>query len=46
MTLFTYSFNSEVVQRLWDLIFIKGNKILFRISLAIYHLMEEELLMC
>ena len=45
-TLFSYSFNFEVLQRLWDLFFIKGNKILFRISLAIFHLMEEELLEC
>jgi len=45
-TLFSYSFNFEVIQRLWDLVFIKGSKILFRISLAIFHLMEEELLKC
>ena len=45
-TLFTYNFNFHVLQRLWDLVFIKGNKILFRISLAIFHLMEEELLEC
>jgi len=45
-TIFSYNFNFEVLQRLWDLVFIKGNKILFRISLAIFHLMEEELLQC
>ncbi len=43
-TLFSYSFNFDVLQRLWDLFFIKGSKILFRISLAIFHLMEDELL--
>ena len=45
-TIFTYSFNFDVLQRLWDLFFIKGNKILFRISLAIFHLMEPALLRC
>lgn len=45
-TLFSYSFNFDVLVRLWDLVFIKGNKILFRISLAIFHLMEDELLEC
>ena len=45
-TLFSYSFNFDVLKRLWDLFFIKGSKILFRISLAIFHLMEDELLQC
>ena len=45
-TLFSYSFNFDVMCRLWDLFFIKGNKILFRISLAIFHLMQDELLEC
>ena len=45
-TIFTYSFNFDVLQRLWDLFFIKGDKVMFRISLAIFHLMEEELLQC
>ena len=44
--LFAYNFNFEVLQRLWDLIFIKGNKIMFRIALAIFHLLEQPLLQC
>ena len=32
--------------RLWDFLFIKGSKFLFRVSLAIFHLMEEDLLKC
>lgn len=32
--------------RVWDLLFIKGNKLLFRISLAIFHLLHDELLDC
>ena len=44
--LFAYNFNFEVLQRLWDLIFLKGNKIMFRIALAIFHLLEQPLLKC
>ena len=44
--LFAYNFNFEVLQRLWDLIFLKGNKIMFRIALAIFHLLEHSLLQC
>ena len=44
--LFAYNFNFEVLQRLWDLIFLKGNKIMFRIALAIFHLLEQPLLRC
>jgi hypothetical protein len=39
--LFSYNFNFEVVQRLWDVYFLKGDRMLFRISLAIYHLLEK-----
>lgn len=44
--LFCYSFNFEVLVRLWDVFFLKGDKMLFRISLAIYHLLEKKLLRC
>ena len=37
--LFSYNFNFDVLKRLWDLFFLKGNKILFRISLAIFHIL-------
>lgn len=39
--LFAYNFNFELVARIWDLIFIIGPKFLFRITLAIFHLLEE-----
>jgi hypothetical protein len=44
--LFSYNFNFDVLQRLWDILFIKGSKIIFCISLAIYHLMSAQLLKC
>jgi TBC1 domain family member 10 len=44
--LFCYNFNFEVVSRLWDVYFLKGDRILFRISLAIFHLLERKLLKC
>ena len=42
--LFSYNFNFDIIVRLWDLFFIKGDKILFRISLAIFHLLQPILL--
>jgi len=38
--LFAYNFNLDVVVQLWDLFFLKGQKVLFRISLAIFHMMQ------
>jgi len=38
--LFAYNFSFEVIARIWDLFFLKGSKILFRISLAILHIMR------
>lgn len=46
ITLFANSLSFEVLVRLWDLVFIKGPKILFSLSLAIIHLLEDELLRC
>ena len=46
ITLFANSLSFDVLVRLWDLLFIKGTKILFRFTLAIVHLQEEELLRC
>ena len=42
--LFAYNFNVEVLVRLWDVILIKGDKMLFSISLAIFHLLKEKLM--
>jgi len=44
--IFAYNFNFEVLQRLWDVFFIKGDKVLFRISLAIFHLLTPKILKC
>ena len=46
ITLFANSLSFDVLVRLWDLLFIKGTKILFRFTLAIIHLLEDELLHC
>ena len=37
--LFSYNFNNEVLIRLWDVLFFKGDKILFRVALAIFYLL-------
>lgn len=42
--LFSYNFSFEVISRIWDLFFLKGSKILFRVSLAILHIMRPHLL--
>ena len=44
--LFAYTFQFEALQRLWDLIFIKGNTVLFSIGLAIFHELEPALMKC
>ena len=42
--LFAYNFDLDILMRLWDFLFIKGTKFLFRVSLAIFHILEDELL--
>lgn len=44
--LFAYNFDFEVLQRLWDVIFIRGNRALFSICLAIFCELEQPLLRC
>ena len=39
--LFAYNFSFHVIARIWDLFFLKGSKILFRVSLAILHMMKS-----
>ena len=39
--LFSYNFSYEVISKIWDLFFLKGHKILFRVSLAILHIMRK-----
>jgi len=42
--LFSYHFSFDVLARLWDLFFLKGSKILFRLSLAILHMMKSKIM--
>ena len=42
--LFAYNFSFDVIKRIWDLFFLKGSKILFRISLAIFHMMKPQIM--
>lgn len=44
--LFTYSVKFEALQRLWDVIFLKGDKMIFSICLAMFATMEDLLLRC
>ena len=44
--LFAYNFQFEVLQKMWDVIFIKGTKMLFSITLAIFDQLESKLLEC
>lgn len=41
---FAYNFSSEVVMRLWDGFFIKGDKFMFRITLAFFDHLSPKLL--
>ena len=36
--------NEEASNRIWDLFFLQGSKVLFRISLGLMHMMQNELL--
>lgn len=40
----SYNLPSEVSIRVWDLFFLKGIKIIFRVSLALLHLMKSSLM--
>jgi hypothetical protein len=42
--LFAYNFSFDVISRIWDLFFLKGSKILFRVSLAILHIMKPKIM--
>ena len=42
--LFANNFSFLVIQRIWDLFFLKGSKILFRVSLAILHVIKPQLM--
>jgi hypothetical protein len=40
----SYNLPEEVSYRVWDLFFLKGPKIIFRISLALLHMMKKDLM--
>lgn len=40
----SYNLPQDVSDRVWDLFFLKGPKIIFRISLALLHLMKKDLM--
>lgn len=42
--LFSYNFSFPVISRIWDQFFLKGSKILFRVSLAMLHMMKSALM--
>ena len=42
--LFSYNFSWEVLSKIWDVLFIKGQKILFRVALATLHIMKDTIM--
>ena len=44
ITLFSYSFPRDLVTRIWDIYFLEGEKILFRVALALLKEREKELI--
>ncbi|KAF7459355.1 TBC domain-containing protein [Cryptosporidium felis] len=43
MTIFAYSFNLESVARIWDLFFLEGVNIIFKVSIAILKILKNSL---
>ena len=46
MTIFTCTLPYACIVRIWDIFMVEGRKILYRISLAIFKLLEKELMKC
>jgi hypothetical protein len=44
MTIYTVNFPFECTIRIWDIFFIEGSKILYRVALALFKLAEDSLL--
>ena len=42
--LFAYNFSFDVISRIWDMFFLKGSKILFRVCLAVLHMMKSQIM--
>lgn len=43
MTIFAYSFNLDAVARIWDLFFLEGVNLIFKISIAILKILKNSL---
>ncbi|KAH8583195.1 TBC domain containing [Cryptosporidium sp. chipmunk genotype I] len=43
MTIFAYSFNLDAVARIWDLFFLQGTDLIFKISIAILKILKNSL---
>ncbi|OII72021.1 TBC domain-containing protein [Cryptosporidium ubiquitum] len=43
MTIFAYSFNLDAVARIWDLFFLEGINLIFKISIAILKILKNSL---
>ena len=46
LCLFTYNLPEVTSLRVWDMLFIKGSKFLFRVALAVIELMRPEIMKC
>ena len=44
MTIFVVDFPIETVVRIWDIFFIEGRKVIYRIALAVFKMMEKRLI--
>ena len=43
MTIFVVDFPIDTVVRIWDIFFIEGRKVIYRIALAVFKIMEQRL---
>jgi len=43
MTIFVVDFPIDTVARIWDIFFIEGRKVIYRIALAVFKIMEKRL---
>ena len=44
MTIFSTNMPIELTLRIWDIFFIEGRKILYRVGLAIFKILEKDLI--
>jgi 3-hydroxyisobutyrate dehydrogenase-like beta-hydroxyacid dehydrogenase len=44
MTIFVVDFPFDTVVRIWDIFFIEGRKVIYRIALAVFKIMEDKLI--